>query len=101
MTTNRSNVKSDEPPPREALFRRMFHAVIHELVPPNAVVEDMFKGAHKYAARMAIADLAASLLTHAVDDADELDRAEWIALVDEIATEMRVTILPQSRPRPH
>jgi hypothetical protein len=87
-------------PQREALFRRMFHTVIRELVPEDGVMEDMFKGIHQHAARMAIADLAASLLTHAVDDADELGNSVWAEFVDEIRDEMRATILDGELPLP-
>jgi hypothetical protein len=80
-------------PQREALFRRMYNAVICELVPEEGVEDDVFKGMHQHMVRMAIADLAASLLPFAVDDADELDNSVWAALVDEIRDEMRLTIL--------
>jgi hypothetical protein len=82
-------------PQREALFRAMFHAVIRELVPKNGVEEDMFKGIHQHTVRMAIADLAASLLTYAVDDSDELCKPVWAKLVDEIRDEMRAGILEE------
>ena len=80
-------------PQREELFRRMFHAVIRDLVPPNGVEDDLFNGIHQHTARMAIADLAASLLTNAIDDTDELENFVWTALVDEIRDEMRASIL--------
>jgi hypothetical protein len=73
----------------------MYNTVICELVPEVGVEEDMFKGMHQHMVRMAIADLAASLLTHAVDDADELDNSVWAALVDEIRDEMRAKILDE------
>ena len=82
-------------PQREALFERMFKAVVCELVPLDGLEEEVFKGIHQHAARMAIADLAASLLIYAIEDADELDNSVWAALVDEIRDEMRATILGQ------
>ena len=82
-------------PQREALFRRMFHTVIRELVPEDGVIEEMFKDMHQHMARMAIADLAASLLTYAIDDVDQLDNSVWTALVDEIRDEMRASILTE------
>ena len=82
-------------PQREALFRRMFGAVVRDLVPPDGAEDDLFKGIHQHTARMAIADLAASLLTYAIEDADELDNSVWAALVDEIRDEMRAMILEQ------
>jgi hypothetical protein len=84
-------------PQREALFRSKFGAVVRALVPPDGVEEDMFKGTHQHTARLAIADLAASLLTHAIEDADELDNSVWVALVDEIRDEMRATLLTGRR----
>jgi hypothetical protein len=80
-------------PQREALFRRMFGSVIRDLVPPDGVEEEAFKGIHQHTARMAIADLAASLLTYAIADADELDSSVWTALVNEMRNEMVATIL--------
>jgi hypothetical protein len=80
-------------PQREALFRRMFYAIIRELVPEEGIEDDVFKGMHLHMVRMAIAALAASLLTYAVDDADELDNTVWTAFVDEIRDEMRAAIL--------
>jgi hypothetical protein len=44
---------------------------------------------------MAIADLAASLLMHAVDDSDELCKPVWAKLVDEIRDKMRAGILEE------
>lgn len=82
-------------PQRGALFRKMFDAVMNEVVPEDVVVEDVFKGMHQHMVRMAIADLAASLLTCAVDDADEFDDSVWTAFVDQIRDEMRATILAQ------
>jgi|SRR5688572_20167079 hypothetical protein len=87
-------------PQREALFRKMFDAVICELVPPDGVMEDMFKDLHPYTVRMATADLAASLLTHAVDDCD-IDDLVWAGLVDEIRNEMRASILAQEGAVPY
>src|SRR5262245_54918416 len=62
-------------PQREALFRRMFVSVLRDLVPPDGVVEDLFKSIHQHTARMTIADLAASLLTYAIGDCDKLDNS--------------------------
>jgi hypothetical protein len=85
----------NRPPQREALFRRMFDAVIRELVPEDGVVEDVFKGIPQHIARMAIADLAASLLVDATDDQDWDEDANlmWTKLVNEIRDEMHETIL--------
>jgi hypothetical protein len=69
---------------RQALFRRMHNSVLRGLVPPDGVEEDAFKGIHQHTARMAIADLAASLLPFAIEDTDELDSSVWVALVDEM-----------------
>jgi hypothetical protein len=80
-------------PQREALFRRMFDSVLRDLVPPDGVEEEAFKGIHQHSARMAIADLAASLLTHAIADADELNNSAWTALVNEMRDEMIAMIL--------
>ena len=82
-------------PQREALFRRMFGSVVRDLVPPDGAEDDLFNGIHQHTVRMAIADLAASLLTFAIEDADELDDSVWAALVDEIRDEMRAMILGQ------
>jgi hypothetical protein len=85
-------------PQREALFRRMFGSVVRDLVPPDGVEEDLFKGIHQHTARMAIADLAASLLTLAIEDVDELDDSVWAALVDfptsEYSRKEKPVILP-------
>ena len=40
--------------PAEAIFRRMYHAIIHELIPEDGVVEDMLKGMHQRMVRMAM-----------------------------------------------
>jgi hypothetical protein len=80
-------------PQREALFRRMFYSVLRDQVPPDGLEEDVFKGVHQHTARMAIADLAASLLTLAIEDVDELDDSVWTALVDEMRDEMCARIL--------
>jgi hypothetical protein len=82
-------------PKRGALFRTMFYAVIRELVPDNGVEDDMFKGMHQHMVRMAIADLAGSLLTYAIDDTNHLDNSVWAALIDEIRNEMRAKILAE------
>jgi hypothetical protein len=82
-------------PQRDALFRRMFNAVIHELVPASGVEDDMFKGIHQHTARMAIADLAVALLPFAIDDVDHLDNSIWTSLVDEIRDEMRAIVLAE------
>jgi hypothetical protein len=82
-------------PQREALFRRMLDSVLRDLVPPDGAEDDLFKGIHQHTARMAIADLAASLLTYAIEDVDELGNSVWAALVDEIRDEMRAMILAQ------
>src|SRR5262249_53090200 len=89
-------------PQREALFRRRFGAVLRELL-PNAddVEDDVFKGIHQHAVRMAIADLAASLLTHAVDDMDIFEDFVWEERVDEMRDEMRGTILAVSEEIAH
>jgi hypothetical protein len=71
----------------------MFYSVLRDLVPPDGLEEDLFKGVHQHTARMAIADLAASLLTLAIEDVDELDDSVWTALVDEMRDEMCATIL--------
>jgi hypothetical protein len=73
----------------------MFYAVIRELVPDSGVEEDMFKGMHQHMVRMAIADLAGSLLTYAIDDTNHLDNSVWAALIDEIRNEMRAKILAE------
>ena len=41
----------------------------------------------------ALPAMAASLLTNAIDDTDELENFVWTALVDEIRDEMRASIL--------
>ena len=53
-------------------------------------------------ARMAIADLAASLLTFAIEDTDGLDNSVWTALVNEMRDEMIAMILGKEGdvPRP-
>jgi hypothetical protein len=51
----------------------MFYSIIRELVPEEGTEEDVFKGMHLHMVRMTIAALAASPLTYAVADADELD----------------------------
>jgi len=89
-------------PQREALFRRMFDSVLRDLVPPDGAEEEAFKGIHQHAARMAIADLAASLLTYAIEDTDKLDNSVWTALVNEMRDEMIAMILGKEGdvPRP-
>jgi len=71
----------------------MFGCVIRALVPPDGVEDDLFKGIHQHTARMAIADLAASLLPFAIDDTAELDNSVWTALVNEMRDEMIAMIL--------
>lgn len=53
---------------RDALFRKMFGAVVNALVPDDGVIEEMFKDVPPDMARMAIASLAAELLCYAVND---------------------------------
>ena len=54
-------------PERQALFRKMFDAVMNELVRRDGVTveEEVFKGLHQRTVLMAIADLAASLVVFA------------------------------------
>jgi hypothetical protein len=60
---------------------------------PRTASRTIVQGIHQHTARIAIADLAASLLTYAIDDADGIDNSVWAALVDEIRDEMRANIL--------
>jgi len=64
--------------------------------------EEAFEGFHQHTARMAIADLAASLLTFAIEDTDGLDNSVWTALVNEMRDEMIAMILGKEGdvPRP-
>jgi hypothetical protein len=72
----------------------MFGSVIRDLVPPDGVEEDLLKGIHQHTARIAIADLAASLLRFAIEDTDGLDNSVWTALVvNEVRDEMIAMIL--------
>jgi hypothetical protein len=82
-------------PQRSAPFRTMFDAIFCKLVPDGVVEDDVFKGMHQHMVRMAIADLAATLLTYAIDDTDQLDNSVWTALIDEIRDEMRAKVLAE------
>jgi len=73
----------------------MFDAVMRELLPDGVSEDDIFNGMHQHMVRMAIADLASTLLTYAVSDTEQFDNSVWTALIDEIRDEMRAKILAE------
>jgi hypothetical protein len=84
-------------PEREALFRKMYDAVIEKLIgeEDDIAEEEVFKGMAQHTVLMAIADLATILISHAafVDDAFDGTDCEYVEMVDEVAEQVRRTLL--------
>jgi hypothetical protein len=77
-------------PEREALFRKMFEAVMNELIRRDGVTvdEQVFKGMRQRIVLMAITDLAASLVVLANEADGEYGGGDWMEMTDNFAEEM-------------